>query len=76
MPHQRGDLIGQRLGLERFFLFSAVGLALKLRIRHGHHLIGNTIRFLFVFVIGLTDGGFGLCAGGVEVTEDLGACCR
>jgi len=42
------------------FLFFVIRLALKLRIRHGHHLICDAVRLLFEFVIGLADFKFGL----------------
>jgi hypothetical protein len=45
--------------------------ALHLRIRHGHHLVGDAVHLLFVFVIRLADGELGLCAGGTEYAANL-----
>ena len=56
--HQRCDTGTDGLGLELFFLdllTFRIFLPLYLIIRQAHDLIGHTVGFLFVFVMGRTD---------------------
>jgi hypothetical protein len=60
-------LRNDRLGLNHFILLTTRGARRgALYIRHTHHLIGHSIRFLFVCVIWPTDAKFGLEYAGLD----------